>query len=73
MCQIPKSEKKNEALLFSKYFWISGFQSTFFFHLCSLGSDSFCPFSRFEIIAGCQWLTPAILATWEAEIRRSTK
>jgi hypothetical protein len=20
--------------------------------------------------AGCQWLTPVILATWEAEIRR---
>jgi hypothetical protein len=22
--------------------------------------------------AGCRWLTPIILATWEAEIRRST-
>jgi hypothetical protein len=25
-----------------------------------------------EITAGCQWLTPVILATWEAEIRRTS-
>jgi hypothetical protein len=23
-----------------------------------------------HVLAGCQWLTPVILATWEAEIRR---
>jgi hypothetical protein len=28
------------------------------------------PFQREHKIAGHQWLTPAVLATWEAEIRR---
>jgi hypothetical protein len=23
-----------------------------------------------QAVAGCRWLTPIILATWEAEIRR---
>jgi hypothetical protein len=26
---------------------------------------------RIQVQAGCQWLTPLILATWEAEIRRT--
>jgi hypothetical protein len=25
---------------------------------------------KIKIVAGCQWLMPVILATWEAEIRK---
>jgi hypothetical protein len=34
--------------------------------------QSSAPFKNKTIQAGCWWLTPVILATWEAKIRRIT-